>query len=258
MSSVTCPSCGSPVAAGDRFCSECGHELGPPAPVNALPAVPGPPAVPPQPLPAPPTPALGSLPQPLEQPWLVSAPSRALFNASNDAPRGVQPLLAYEVAYPARLSRLRIFVKWLLVIPHLFALWALGLVLMLTTVFAWFAILVTGRYPRPLWDFAVNTLRWGANVGAYMNLQRDEYPPFSGTALYPVRFQLDYPARLSRLLIFLKGILLIPHFIVYYLVNLLLAVVLVIAWFAILITGRFPRGLFDFVSGASRWSSGGG
>jgi hypothetical protein len=164
-----------------------------------------------------------------------------------------QPLLHYEVAYPERLSRLLIFVKWLLIIPHLFVIAILGFALYVTTFFAWFAILIVGRYPRGLWDFAMMTLRWQARLNAYIYLQRDEYPPF-GDGDYPVTFEMAYPERMSRLLIFVKWLLIIPHAIVLYILGVALYVVWLIAWFAILITGRYPQGMFDFVTGVSRWA----
>jgi hypothetical protein len=164
-----------------------------------------------------------------------------------------QPLLDFDVAYPERLSRLLIFVKWLLIIPHLIVLSFIAIGLYVTTIIAWFAILFVGRYPRGLWDFAMMFLRWMARISAYMYLQRDEYPPF-GEGDYPVRFEMAYPERLSRLLIFVKWLLIIPHAIVLYLLSLAVYVVWFIAWFAILFTGRYPRGMFDFVTGFSRWS----
>ena len=96
------------------------------------------------------------------------------------APVGIRsPLPEYDVEYPERLSRLLIFVKWLLIIPHLIALIFVGLALTVVTILAFFAILITGHYPRGMWEFSLGALRWAANVNAYSNLQRDEYPPFS-------------------------------------------------------------------------------
>ena len=163
-----------------------------------------------------------------------------------------QSMLQYDVAYPDRLSRLLIFVKWLLIIPHFFILPFLFLGLYLTTFIAWFAILFTGHYPRGLHGFAVMTLRWNANISAYLWLQRDEYPPF-GEAPYPVRFELPYPDRLSRWKIFVKGFMLIPHFIIMYILGALMYIIVFFAWWAILFTGKYPRGMFEFFTGASRW-----
>ena len=163
-----------------------------------------------------------------------------------------QPVLYYDVAYPESLSRWLIFVKWLLIIPHLIVLQILGFVLYVTTFIAWWAILFTGRYPRGMWDFAMMTFRWQARVNAYYALQRDEYPPF-GDADYPVRFEMAYPERLSRGLIFVKWLLIIPHIVVLMILGFAAGIVGFIAWWAILFTGRYPRGMFDFVVGVSRW-----
>ncbi len=170
------------------------------------------------------------------------------------AETGTYPL-TFGVEYPARLSRWLIFVKWLLAIPHLVILGALSYVVQAITFIAWFAILFTGRYPRGLFDFVVNVYRWQANLYAYVLLFRDEYPPFSWErGLYPVTFEVEYPERLSRLLIFLKWWLLaIPHYILLFLLSIVAFLAWVITWFAILITARFPKGLFDFLAGVIRW-----
>ena len=163
--------------------------------------------------------------------------------------------LRFDIAYPEQLSRWLIFVKWLLAIPHFLILYALGSVANVITFIAFFAILFTGRYPRGLFDFVVNIYRWQENVFAYYALFRDEYPPFSWEAgKFPVTFEVDYPESLSRWLIFVKWLLAIPHIIVLLFLYIVALVVWVIVWFAILFTGRFPRGLFDFLVGVSRWS----
>ena len=87
--------------------------------------------------------------------------------------------LRFEVDYPERLSRLLIFVKWLLIIPHSLILSPLGLAAGAVTSIAWFAILFTGRFPRGLFDFLVGVFRWTYRVNVYSSLLRDEYPPFS-------------------------------------------------------------------------------
>ena len=162
--------------------------------------------------------------------------------------------LRYDVEYPERLSRWLIFVKWLLVIPHLLILFALGAVASVIGYIAWFAILFTKRYPRGLFDLVVNVNRWNANVGAYTGLFRDEYPPFSWEAgQYPVTYEVDYPEQLSRWLIFVKWLLAVPHYVVLLFVGLAAGVAQFIAWFAILFTKRYPRGLFDFNVGYLRW-----
>ncbi len=161
-----------------------------------------------------------------------------------------------DVEYPERLSRWLIFVKWLLVIPHFIVLYALELVVGVLSFIAWFVILFTGRYPRGMFNFVAGYYRWTYNISAYVCLLRDEYPPFSlESSRYPVTYEVEYPEKLSRLLIFVKWLLVIPNVIVLYFVTLAWLVTTVIAWFAILFSGRYPRGLFDFAVGAIRWGA---
>jgi hypothetical protein len=67
----------------------------------------------------------------------------------------------------------------ILAIPHIIIVWCLGLAWAVSTMIAWFAILLTGSYPQSLYDFAVGVLRWNTRVEGYMLLLHDEYPPFS-------------------------------------------------------------------------------
>ena len=161
----------------------------------------------------------------------------------------------YDVEYPEELSRWLIFVKLLLAIPHFIILWALGIAAGVMGFIAFFAILFTKRYPRGLFDFVVGVNRWSANVDAYTGLLRDEYPPFSWEpGQYAVTYEVDYPEKLNRWLPLVKWWLLaIPHYIVLFALGIAAFVVCIIAWFAILFTKRFPRGLFDFIVGYRRW-----
>jgi hypothetical protein len=167
---------------------------------------------------------------------------------------GAEYPVCYDVEYPERLSRWKIFVKWLFAIPQLIVIYLLGLIMNVMVFIAFFAILFTKKWPRGMFDFAVQIQRWTLNVTTYLLLERDEYPPFSGDAgQYPVTYGVDYDEGLSRLLIFVKWLLAIPHLIVLTFLGIASAIVVVIAWFAILFTGRFPRGLFDFNVGVMRW-----
>ncbi len=169
------------------------------------------------------------------------------------APAAPYPL-RYDVQYPESLSRWLIFVKWLLAIPHFLIIYALLAVASVIQFIAFFAILFTKRYPRGLFDFVVNIYRWNANVSAYIGLLRDDYPPFSWDPdKYPVTFEVDYPEQLSRWLIFFKWLLIIPNLIALVFVFIVAYILWVVAWFAILFTGNFPRGMFDFIVGTMRW-----
>ncbi|WP_426566189.1 DUF4389 domain-containing protein [Angustibacter sp. McL0619] len=115
-------------------------------------------------------------------------------------------------------------------------------------------ILFRKRYPRWWFDFVLELARFGARVGAYVVLLTDTYP--STVEEQSVHLQLDYPdveRDLNRGLPLVKWLLAIPHFIVLFFLSIGAFFAVVIAWFAILFTGRYPQGLFDFVVGVGRW-----
>ncbi|HEY5184683.1 MAG TPA: DUF4389 domain-containing protein [Actinomycetes bacterium] len=115
-------------------------------------------------------------------------------------------------------------------------------------------ILFRKRYPRWWFDFAQELARFSTRIGAYLALLTDEYP--STVDHQRVHLDLDYPdaeADLSRGLPLVKWFLAIPHFIVLFALTIAAFFVVVIAWFSILFTGRYPRALFDFVVGVGRW-----
>jgi uncharacterized protein DUF4389 len=161
----------------------------------------------------------------------------------------------FDVEYPKRLSRWKIFLKWLFAIPHFIIVYLLQLVNGVLNFIAFFTILFTKKWPRGMFDFSLQFHRWTAKVFVYaILLLRDEYPPFSGdSGEYPLTFDVEYREDLSRWMIFIKWLLVIPHLIVLLLLLIAAYVVVLIAFFAILFTARYPRGLFDFVVGTSRW-----
>lgn len=165
----------------------------------------------------------------------------------------------FDVEYPQKLSRLATLARLILAIPQFLIISALGFVVGVVTLIAWVAILFTRRYPKGLFELVVGLNRWTSNVYAYTLLLRDEYPPFSTDPVrYPVRYEVDYPERLSRWLIFVKffpfPIMVFAHQFVLGLLWIVGFFFSLISWFAILFTGRFPRGLFSFISGLLRWN----
>jgi hypothetical protein len=111
------------------------------------------------------------------------------------------------------------------------------------------------RYPRWWFDFARELARFSSRVGAYLALLTDRYP--STEEEQSVHLDIDYPnvkQELNRWLPLVKWLLAIPHYLVLALLFIGAIVAVVIAWFAILFTGRYPRGLFDYVVGVGRWS----
>lgn len=112
------------------------------------------------------------------------------------------------------------------------------------------------KYPRWWFDFNRELTRFSARVMVYLALLRDEYP--STDEEQSVHLELPYPdvvRDLNRWAPLYKWFLAIPHWIVLLFLNVAAIVTIVIAWFAILFTGRYPRGLFDFVVGVLRWNN---
>jgi hypothetical protein len=175
-----------------------------------------------------------------------------------------------------RLSRGLWLVKWLLAIPHFVVLVPLWIAFAVVSVVAFFAILVTGRYPRRLFDFNAGVLRWSWRVGfySYSALGTDKYPPFTLTDVpdYPARLQVDYPESLSRGLVLVKWLLALPHYLVVAVFaggawaawtgagtewmfgsGGLIGLLVLFAGVVLLVTGRYPKSLYDFVLGMNRW-----
>ena len=156
-----------------------------------------------------------------------------------------------------------LFIREILLIPHLIILYFLQLVGGIVYFIATFAILFTGRYPQGLFNFFVGYTRWTNNIYSYLLSLHDKYPPFSMEAQsdFPLSFSVEYPGQLSRILNFpfigqlIKAILLIPNLIVLMFLALVAFVVLFIAQFAILFTGSFPEGMHKFMVGVGRWSA---
>ena len=142
----------------------------------------------------------------------------------------------------------------ILAIPQLFVLLVLYVVAFFVAVIGWFGALFTGRLPMWAHEFLTGLVRWSTRVSAYVLLLTDRYPPFSLDAgQYAVVLEVDYPTELSRWMIFIKWLLVIPNLIVVLLLGVVSILLTIVAWFAILFTGQFPRALFDFVVGVHRW-----
>ena len=112
------------------------------------------------------------------------------------------------------------------------------------------------KYPRWWYDWNLELMRFSNRIGVYLALMDDTYP--STDEHQSVRLDFPYPDAkegLNRWLPLVKWLLAIPHYIVLFFLWLAAIVCVIIAWFAILFTGRYPRGLFDFVEGVIRWNN---
>jgi hypothetical protein len=129
----------------------------------------------------------------------------------------------------------------------------LGGIASVLAIVSWFTIVFVGEHYTPIRRYTRFYLRWRVRVIAYFMLLEDEYPPF-GDGPYPAVLVFEEPVKTrDRLSVGLRLILAIPHFIVLFFVFCLWWLTTVLAWFAILITARYPAGLYDFAVGAMRW-----
>jgi hypothetical protein len=169
--------------------------------------------------------------------------------------------LTFSVDYPDReLNRVTTGFRLILAIPLilLLALFAYGHpasagLLLFLPVLA--LLVVRHKYPRWWFDFNLQLTRLEARIYSYIFLLRDEYPSVDDEQA--VHVDIVYPDannELNRWLPLVKWLLAIPHYIVLAFLYIAVFVVVIIAWFAILFTGRYPQGMFDFVVGVIRWS----
>jgi len=156
----------------------------------------------------------------------------------------------FSVDYPERRDRLSVLLRPLLIIPIvvLYALLAGDLVAPIALM-----LLFRRKYQRWWFEWNRELSRFGARVGAYALLLRDEYP--STDEEQSVHLAIDEPdaAQLNRWLPLVKWLLAIPHYLILVVLVLSVVVTTFIAWVAILVTGQYPRGLFEYAVGVGRW-----
>jgi hypothetical protein len=163
--------------------------------------------------------------------------------------------VTFDVEYPESLSRWKVVFKpWLLALPAYFMMYMIGSAVQYVAPFAFFSILFRRKYPRWTFDFLLAYYRYQYRVIAYgLNLWRDEFPALEDPQAVSLDIEYPEPETLNRWLPLVKWLLAIPHLIVLLFLFFAEFAVLVIAWFAILFTARFPKGLFDFTVGINRW-----
>jgi hypothetical protein len=163
--------------------------------------------------------------------------------------------VSYRTEYVEQRSRLWVFFRWAMAIPVVLAaaLWAI--VGFCTAVAAWFALLVTGKYPPALYEFNSNILRTMARFAGYLLLQTDEFPPL-GVGEHP-----EYPIQViiapaqesyNRVKVFFRILLAIPIYIVAQAFGYAYGAVAIASWFVIVVLGRMPFGMhnaLDFLYG---------
>ena len=160
----------------------------------------------------------------------------------------------FDIDYPDRpLNRLSTFFRFILVIP-IIALSISGLPALLFPPLL--MILFRQKYPSWWFDYNVFLLRFSARVMVYIALVRDKYP--STDEEQSVHLEVPYPnaeGELSRVRPLFKWFLAIPHYIKLSFLAVAALIVIIVAWFAILFTERYPRDLFNFMVGFQRWAN---
>jgi hypothetical protein len=155
--------------------------------------------------------------------------------------------VTFHADYVEKRSRLTTFFRLILAIPHFIVLFFYGLAAGIVVIIAWFALVFTGRWPRGMYDFVAGYWRYATAVYGYYYLLTDPYPPFGpDTDDYPVRLNIAPPKEeYSRLKVLFRIILAIPPLIIAYAMNIVAQLGAILAWFAIVILGRQPKGLQD-------------
>jgi hypothetical protein len=199
-------------------------------------------------------------------------PATNIPTAQPPAPPGDDYPVAYGVDYPDRpLNRLTTGLRVFTVIPIAIVLgtvsggsyggdyesgWVVAAAGGLLVAGPLLMILFRTKYPRWWFDWNLELMRFSNRVGAYLALLNDQYP--STDEHQYVHLDFPYPEverDLNRWMPLVKWLLAIPHYIVLAFLWLAALVVVILAWFAILFTGRYPRGMFDFVVGVGRWTN---
>ena len=156
----------------------------------------------------------------------------------------------FSMPWQERQSRLTTFFRWATAIPSLvwLAIWSIAL--WVTVPISWFALLFTGRYPESLYELHASWARYATHTYGYAYLGTDHWPGFSGSpdVDHPVRLGIGPPLpAYDRLKVGLRLIFMIPVVLIAYAMNLVAQIAAFISWFAILFTGKQPRGVYSML-----------
>jgi hypothetical protein len=168
-------------------------------------------------------------------------------------------------AYPEHIANWRPLVHWLLVIPQVIIAGVLAFAAMTVAFVAFFTVLFTRNVPLGMHNFMVMALRYSWRVNTYSYWMRERYPPFDFAPAArahdpdvepdPAILGIERPTELNRWLPLVKWLLAIPHFFYAIGIGILAIALLIAAFFAVLFTGRYPRGIFDLLVGIQWWGA---
>ena len=172
---------------------------------------------------------------------------------------GHSGLVRFEVETPREMARWRPFVQWFLAIPLAFVVAIYGIARIVVAVVGWFAVLFTGRLPVQCAKWITGYDRFEWRYLSYSGFLREPYPSFSvqqgqadpGDDAAVAEYTLE--PNLSRGLLLVKWLILIPHYLVLGILGIAVVIVHFVAAFTVLFTGEWPEGMRDFVIGVYRW-----
>ena len=156
--------------------------------------------------------------------------------------------VVFDVPYTEARNRGTTAIRIILAIPHLilYGLW--NRVAQLGAVIQWFICVFTGKRNKSIWDFSVASEAYGSRVNSYAGLLHDVFPPFlTEQGSVPSSYNLQYDESVNRLTVGLRIIWGIPALILAILIGIAAFFVVVVSWFVIVITGKHPKGMFDFL-----------
>lgn len=151
-------------------------------------------------------------------------------------------------------------VKAIVLLPHMIILYVMQIVAAVLMIIGIFAVLFTGRYPKGIENFVVGIVRWWWRLMTYFTCMTDKYPPFSLKAEdYPTDLSFDHQAKSSRLwalltLVPVKMVLLLPHFFVLVVMEIVAFVCMVLGVFAVLFTGKYPESFANAITTFFRYA----
>ena len=154
-----------------------------------------------------------------------------------------------------RRSRLTVFFRLLLAIPHFIVLELYGIGAAVVLVIAWVVGVLAGRVPDGLHSFLASYLRYATRVRAYIGILANPYPPFGGGGTYPIDAEVDGAAPQSRITILFRILLAIPALVLAYVFQIGLNIVALFGWVASVILGRMPQGLENLGTYCLRWET---
>lgn len=164
---------------------------------------------------------------------------------------------------PEKVARWRVIGNLVLAIPHFIILYVLNFVAEILAFVAWILGVITGKVPEGILGVIAMYVRYNTRVTVYAGFLKEEYPPFTFATTFAdpgddPRVRVDFVPETegrNRLTIFFRLLLAIPHFIVLALISIVAFFVYIIAFFAVLFTGKWPVGLRNFIIGLIRWST---